>query len=212
MWQHYRDESALGNNGNIIGFPDDSNNSASFKFKQEITGQTGNGGTKNVEIMVPLKYLSNFWRTLEMPQINCEISLQLNLSRICIIAAGTTNNQNPIFQINDTKLYVPVVTLSAHKSIKLLKQLESAFKRTINCNKYLAKTTNQARNRHLDYLIDPNFQAVNRLFVLLFEDDDGWENYKQYYFPTVEIKDYDVIIDGINFFDQPIKKWFKNIR
>ena len=73
LWQHYRDEPTLDNNDNITGFPAD-NNSASFKFKQQITGQTG--GTKDVEIMVPLKYLSNFWRTLEMPLINCEISLQ----------------------------------------------------------------------------------------------------------------------------------------
>ena len=67
--------------------------------------------------MVPLKYLSNFWRTLRMPLINWKISLQLKWSRNCIIVAGTTNNQNPTFQINDTKLYVPVVTLSAQENI-----------------------------------------------------------------------------------------------
>ena len=75
--------------------------------------------------MVPLKYLSNFWRTFEIPLINCEISLQLRWSRNCIILAGTTNNQNPTIQIN-------VVTLSTQENIKLLKQLESGFKRTIN--------------------------------------------------------------------------------
>ena len=156
-------------NGNIIDFPDDNNNSVSFKFKQNITCQTGNSGT----IMAPLKYLRNFWRTLEMPLINCEISLQLKWSRICIIVAGTTNNQNPSFQINDTKLYVPAITLSFQKNIKILKQLESGFKRKINWNEYLAKTTNQPRNRYLDYLTDPSFQGVNNLFVLSFEDDDG---------------------------------------
>ena len=107
--------------------------------------------------MVPLKYLSNFWRTLEMPLINCEISPQLKWSRNCIIAAVTANIQNLTFQINDSKLYAPVVTLSTQENIKLLKQLESGFKRTINWNKYLAKATNQARNRYLDYLIDPSF-------------------------------------------------------
>ena len=76
LWQYYRDEPALDNNSNITAFPDN-NDSTSFKFKQQITGQTGNGGTKNVEIMVQLKYLHNFWRTLEMPLINCEIILQL---------------------------------------------------------------------------------------------------------------------------------------
>ena len=78
--------------------------------------------------MVPLKYLSNFWRTLKIPLINCEISLQLRWSRNCIILAGTTNNQNPTIQIN-------VVTLSTQENIKLLKQLESGLKRTINWKK-----------------------------------------------------------------------------
>ena len=78
--------------------------------------------------MVPLKYLSNFWRTLKIPLINCEISLQLRWSRNCIVLDGTTNNQNPTIQIN-------VVTLSTQENIKLLKQLESGFKRTINWKK-----------------------------------------------------------------------------
>ena len=85
-----------------------------------------------------------------MPLFNSEIRLQLKWSRNCIIVAGTTNNQNSTFQINDTKLYVPVVTLSTEEKINLLKQLESGFKRTINSNKYLAKTANQTRNRNLD--------------------------------------------------------------
>ena len=81
----------------------------------------------------------------------------MKLSKNCILVAGTAANQNPEFQITDTKLYVPVVTLSIPNNIKLLKQLESGFKRTINWNKYLSKPTNQARNRYLDFLIDPNF-------------------------------------------------------
>ena len=84
-WQYYRNEPALNANDDIIDFPANNNNSASFKFKQQIIGQTGNGGTKDVEIMVPLKYLSNFWRTLEMPLINCEISIQLKWSKNCSI-------------------------------------------------------------------------------------------------------------------------------
>ena len=83
-------------------------------------------------------------------------------------------------QINDTKLFVPTLALSAQDNIKLLKQLESGFKRTINWNKYLPKTTNQAQNRYLDFLIDPSFQGLNRLFVLSFKGDDGWESHKQY--------------------------------
>ena len=118
--------------------------------------------------MVPLKYLSNFRRTLEMPLINCEISLQLKWSKNFILVAGTAANQNPRFQINDTKLYVAVVTLSTQENIKHLKQLEFDFKRRINWNKYLLKTTNQSRNKYLDFLIDPSFQGkIDFLFCHL---------------------------------------------
>ena len=128
---------------------------------------------KDVEIMLPLKYLSNFWRTLEMSLINCEISLQLEWSRDCIIVIGTAVNQNPKFRITDTKVHVLVVTLSTQDNVTLIKRLESGFKRTINWNKYLSKTTNQARNRCLDFLINASFQEVNRLFVLSFKDENG---------------------------------------
>ena len=104
LWQFYRDEPALDNNSNIIDFPANNNNGTLFKFKQRIAGQKGNNGTKDVEIMVALKYLSNFWRTFEMSLINCEISLHLNWSKDCILVAGTAANQNPEFKITDTKL------------------------------------------------------------------------------------------------------------
>ena len=138
-----------------------------------------------------------------MPLINCEICLQLKWSKNCILLAGTAANKNPEFEITDTKLYVPVVTLSTQDNIKLLKQPESGFKRTINWNKYLPKTTNQARNKHLDFLTD---LICNRLFVLSFKDDDGRESYKQYNLRNVDIKDYNIIIDRINSSDQQIKK------
>ena len=81
-----------------------------------MAGQIGNGSTKDAGIMVPLKYLSNFWKTPAIPLISCEISFQLKWSRNCVIIAGTENNQNPSFQINDTKLYVSVVTLLTQKT------------------------------------------------------------------------------------------------
>ena len=84
----------------------------------------------------------------------------------CILVAGIAANQNSRFQINDTKIYVPAVTLSAQQNIKLLKQLETGFKRTIQWNKYLSKTANQAQHRYLYFLIDPSFQRVNRLVIL----------------------------------------------
>ena len=71
------------------------------------------------------------------------------------------------FAIKDTKLYVPVVTLPKEDNIKLLKQLESGFKRKVNWNKYQYKDKNKEQNRHFNYLIDPSFQGVNRLFCFI---------------------------------------------
>ena len=87
-----------------------------------MAGQTGDDGTKNVEIMVPLKYLSNFWSTLEMPLINSEVSLILTWNASCVIVSTNVRNQNATFAITDTKLYIPVVTLSTQDNAKLLKE------------------------------------------------------------------------------------------
>ena len=107
--------------------------SESFKYKAKITGKTpDNGDTKDVEIIVPLKYLSNFFRTLEMSLINCEAILLLTWSKDCVIT-NSTGGEN--FQITETKLYVPVVTLSTQNNAKLLQQLKSGFKIIINWNK-----------------------------------------------------------------------------
>ena len=92
--------------------------------------------------MVPLKYLSNFWRTLEMPLISCEIAFILTWSRNCVIIYTDVNNQVLTFTIKVTNLYVPVVTLSTQDNPKLLPQLKSGFKRKISWNKYLAKSFN----------------------------------------------------------------------
>ena len=107
--------------------------------------------------MVPLKYLSTFWRTIEMPLIKFEISVMLTLSRNCFLVAGAAANHNPTFTITDTKRYVSVVTLSTQDNVKLLKQSESGFKKIINWNKYQCKITKQKQNRYLDFLTDPNF-------------------------------------------------------
>ena len=155
--------------------------------------------------MVPLKYLSNFRRTLEIPLINCEINLALNWSKKCVIVATNKENQGAIFSITDTMLYFPVVTLSTQDSTKLLEQLKSGFEKTINWNTCQSKKSAETRNRYLDYLIDPSFQGVNRLFVLSFEDNTHQTSYKRYFLPTVEIKDYHVMINEQNFFDQPVK-------
>ena len=104
LWQYYRDEPSLDNNGNDVDFTGANHNSKLLKYKQKITGATGDKGTKNVEIMVPLKYLSNFWRTLEMPLINCKINLILTWSKNCVIASNTAANEETTFTITDTKL------------------------------------------------------------------------------------------------------------
>ena len=159
------------NNSNIVDF-DGANATDSFNFKTKITGHTNNDGIiDNVEIMVPLKYLSNFWRTLEMPLINCKVELILTWSANCVIIYINVANQVPTFTITETNLYVPVVTLSTQDNAKLLPQLKSGFKRTISWNKYLAKPELLAQNANLNHLIEPSFQGVNRLFVLAFEND-----------------------------------------
>ena len=189
--------------------------SESFRYKVKITGKTpDNRKTKEiiVEIIVRLKYLSNFWRTLEVPLINCEVEFMLKWSPTCVISSA---NEETKFKITETKLYVPVVTLSTQDNAKLLQQLKSGFKRTINGNKYESSVKTFAQNRYLNYLISPSFQGVNRLFVLPFEDEDGRTSHSTYYLPKAEIKDYNIMIDGRNFFDQPINsmtKTYKNIR
>ena len=186
-----------------------------------MTGQTNNDGEINgAEIMVPLKYLSNFQITLEIPLINSEAELILNWSANCVIVSTNVANSNaipkvvPTFKITETNLYVPVVTLSTQDNAKLLPQLK-IFKRTISWNKYLTKPELLAQNPNLNHLIEPSFQGVNRLFVLAFENDAQRTNNKRYYIPNVEIKDYNVMNDGKNFFDQPVKNdkvTYKNIR
>ena len=136
LWNYYRDEPS-----NPL-----SSNSESFKYKTSITGNTyniGDGeegydankvGKNETEVVIPLKYLSNFWRTLNIPLINCEIELILTWSKRCVLADMTAANNPPTeseFQITGTKLYVPVVTLSTKSDKKLLEQIKSGFKRTV---------------------------------------------------------------------------------
>ena len=201
-------------NNEITNFTED-NPTDSYKFKAKIIGETGNNGTKGVEIMVPLKYLSNIWRTLEMPLFNCEVNLILTWSSTCVLIATNIQNQAATFAITDTKLYVPVVTLSTQNNTKFLQQLNSGFKRVINWNKYLSKPELLAQNPDRNDLAEPSFQGANRLFLLAFENDDNRTVDDGYYLPTVEIKDYNIMINGENFFDQPIKnRWitYDNIR
>ena len=160
LWQYCKDKPAVNDNGNIVDFNGE-NATDSFNFKTKITGQTGNNGRiDNVEIMVPLKYLSNFWRTLEMPSINCEVNLILTWSADCVIIYTDVANQIPTFAITETNLYVPVVTLSTQNHTKLLPQLKSGFNRTMSWNKYLSKPESLAQNPNLNHLVERSFEGV----------------------------------------------------
>ena len=155
LWQYYTYEP----NDNLA-------DSESFKSKIKITGTTpAAGNEKDVEIMVLLKYLSNFLRTPEMLLINCEVNLILKWSSTCVITNSTGAGA---FEITDTKLYVPVVTLSTQDNSRLLKQLKSGFKRTVNWNKYLSKPELLAQNPNLNHLVKLSFQGLKKPFILAF--------------------------------------------
>ena len=119
-----------------------------------------------------------------MPLINCKVSLTLTWSK---------------------SIYVPVVTLSAENDNKLLEQLKTGFKRTIKWNKYRSKMFTQARNNNLNYLIDPTFTKLNRLFVLSFENEKDKSSFAKYHEPGIELKDFKVLIDGKPSFEIPVK-------
>ena len=122
-----------------------------------------------------------------MPLINCEVNLILTWSKGCVITSSTSAEN---FETAETKLYVPVVTLSTEDNAKLLQQLKPGFKRAINWNKYESSVETFTQNRYLNYFINPSFQGVNRHFVLSFENENGWTSHSTYYLPKVEIKDW----------------------
>ena len=155
LWQSYRDEP----NDNLT-------NSESFKSKIKITRNTPNA----VKIIVPLKYFSNFWRTVEMPSINCEVNLILTWSSTWIITNSTGAWR---FAITETKLYVPVGSLSTQDNAKLLQKLKSGLQRANNQNKYQSDPKTYTQNQYLDHLIDPSFHELNRFFPLSFENENG---------------------------------------
>ena len=202
-------------------------NSNAFKYKNEITGNTYNvnatadgydankEGTQTIELAIPLKYLGNFWRALNMPLISCEVSLELKWNKNCVITSlerrqvGARPRSNAptgvTLAINDSKLYIPVVTLSKNDEIKLLTNLKSGFKREIIWNKYRSQMSTEAINNNLNILIDPTFTNVNRLFVLAYQTADDRQSFSQFYLPKVMVKDFNVIIDKLAFFDLSIK-------
>ena len=145
------------------------------------------------------------------------MSLALIWSENCVITSmekrilvvGQPNRgdspESAAFKIKKCKLYVPVVTLSAENDNKLLKQLKVGPKRTFKWNIYRSEMSNQTKNNNLNYLIDPTFTNVNRLFVLTFENEDDRTSFSKYHIQKIEIKDFNVLIDGKPFFEIPVK-------
>ena len=147
-----------------------------------------------------------------MSSINCEVELMLTWSPTWVISSA---NGETKFKITETKLYVPVVTLSTQDNAKLLQQLKSGFKRKIDWNESESDPKTFAQNKYLNHLINSSFQGVNRFFVLSFENENGRKSHSAYCLPKVEIKDYNVMIDGRIFLYQPINsmiKTYENIR
>ena len=225
--QFKRDESPMNDAENLLNVALD--NSTSFQYKASLLGKVtdadGNDiSLKNTKIVVPLKYLSNFLRPLEMLLNNCKIHLELNWNNDCVMYGTNTfaggdnaNNRETTFQLTSTKLYVPVVTLSTKGNVNLTKQLNEGFKRSVYWNEYKSKieTTAAGNNNVTRFPLDASFQGVNRLFVLAFDKTENGnkkfkrDSHRKYFLPRVNITNYNVLIDGRNFYDQPINDQIK---
>ena len=180
---------------------------SSFKYKANLIGNTVTDGAnrkkENVKIAVPLKYLINFWRSLEMPLINCKVKLSLGWYEECILS---NEGNAATFTITDAKLYVPVVTSRTEENTKLSKLPSEGFKRPIYWNKCKVIFRNY-NNEYIRERIDARFQGVNKLFVLPYASGNNItdeNSYKRYFFPRIKIKNYNIEIDGRNFYHQPI--------
>ena len=195
-------------------------NAPSFKYKVSIIGNTENNETKKeVQIAVPLKYLSNFWRSLEMPLINCKVELSLNWIEKCVLTTAADANK-VTFKITNAKLYVLIATLSAEDSAKLSKLLTEGFKRPVYWNKnkvidnMLVHIANHNEEKYIRELLDSSCQGVKRLFVLAYDNKEGnnkvsSDSFKKYFLRRGKIKNYSIKIDGSSFYDQPVNNSIK---
>ena len=180
------------------------NNSDSFKYKISLLGNpvvANNIARRSVKVVLPLKYLSNFFRSLEMPLINCEVKLNLTWKKECILSTG---GSDAVFIINDTKLCIPVVTLSKEDNKDFIDQQNKKFQRSIYWNEYKTKEINEDADANVfKYInLDPSFQGVHRLFVMAYNRANGQptrNGQRKYYLPRIGLEKYNVVIDGRNF-------------
>ena len=195
--------------------------SSSFEYKIKLLGNVtrvvGNAaGVRrlNVKIVVPLKYLGNFFRSLDMPLINCKIKLSSRWKKECVLSTG---DGEAVFIIKDTKLYVPVVTLSKEDNQDFIEQQNKGFQRSIYWNEYKTKEINEDADANVfKYInLDPSFQGANRLFVMAYNRANGQptrNGQQKYYLPRIDLEKYNVIIDGRNFYDNPIESDIEKYR
>ena len=196
-------------------------NSGSFKYKikllgnvTEVAGDAAGVRRLNVNVVVSLKYLSNFFRSLEMPLINCKIKLNLTRKKECVLSTG---DGDAAFIINDTKLYVPLVTLSKEDNKDFIEQKNKKFQRSIYWNEYKTKEINENADANMfKYInLDPSFQGVNRLLVMAYNRANCQptrNGQRKYYLPRIDLGKYNVIIDGRNFYDNPIESDIEKYR
>ena len=213
LYQYKRDEPPEANAIDDLT----SNNSSSFKYKINLLGDRNVVGgivRLNVKVVVPLKYLSNFFRSLEMPLINCKIKLNLTWKKECVLS---TDDGDAVFIINDTKLYVPVVTLSKEDNEDFIEQQNKGFQRSIYWNEYKTKEINENADANVFkyFNLDPSFQGVNTLFVMAYNRANGQptrNGQQKYYLPRIDLQKYNVIIDGRNFYYNPIESDIEKYR
>ena len=217
LYQYKRDEPP--EDDAVADITDD--NSSSLKYKISLLGNvtrvSGNAaGVRrlNVKIVVSLKYLSNFFRSLEMPLINCKIKLNLIWKKECVLSTG---DGEAVFIINDTKLYVPVVTFSKEDNKDFIEQQNKGFQRSIYWNEYKTKEINEDADANVfKYInLDPSFQGVTRLFVMAYNRENGQptrNGRQKYYLPRIDLEKYNVIIDGRNFYDSQIESDIEKYR
>ena len=187
LYQYKRDEPPEANAIDDLTI----DNSNSFKYKVSLLGNpvvANNIAKRSVKVVVPLKYLSNFFRSLEMPLINCKTKFNLTWKKECVLS---TDAGNAVFIINDTKLYVPVVTLSKEDNKDSIEQQNKGFQRSIYWNEYKTKEINEDADANVfKYInLDPSFQGVNRLFVMAYNRANGQptrNGQRKYYLPRID--------------------------
>ena len=213
LYQYKRDEPPEAHAINDLT----TNTSSSFKYKVKLLGNPvldGNIAKRSVKVVVPLKYLSNFFRSLEMHLINCKIKLNLTWKKKCVLS---TDARDAVFIINNTKMYVPVVTLSKEDHKDFIEQQNKGFQRSIYWNEYKTKEINENADANVfKYInLDPSFQGVNRVFVMAYNraNNQPTRNGQQkYYLPRTDLNKYNVIIDERNFYDNPIESDIEKYR